>query len=385
MKVLFVFGCQNSFSPTDQIAMKFLGSGMFSNVYAVCREKKGCFSSSTRNGNTFYLKYDINSSLKAVLKSKVSFFSKILFTFSKIMSFFSKKVLFHDRVLIYQYTKRIKQIIKEVEIDRVICFSGSFECSIATNKVCKKVNIPFETYFVDPYPFVNISKMNKAFKKILQNTKHLFVPIEYKQDYFSSFAKFADKIVPIEFPCLIEKERIKPLVNKNCVQKNVLISYFGSLGFDGRNIDHFINFVSVHPKLTLKLFSNYRLNKEVSNVKICPFVSEYEMINEMLKSNFLLIVDNDSKMLPSKCVRYVSTTKPIIILTNQTESSVVNFLKNYERKIIIYNNDLSNLYKQIELMNQIEYEFDDAQYEQYKRYLPNEVFAKVVKIINQTE
>ena len=112
-------------------------------------------------------------------------------------------------------------------------------------------------------------------------------------------------------------------------------------------------------------------------------ISEKDMVQKMLDSDFLLVVDNNSKMLPSKCVKYVSTTLPIIVLTSQKESSVKMFLKKYRNYFIHFlGNSSEELYKYIFDVSKCPFKFDDDVYNAYLDYLPDNVFDKIRKNIN---
>lgn len=382
MKIMVIFGKTNSFSPTDQISLELINSSAFKNdkIFAVAR---GNALSSNKNVSFCSVPSFCNISIKNILFMKKNLFKKIKYFFQRIFSKLTIILLGYDAVLVSCYKKTINRLLKEINIDAIISISGCYECNVAGCAVAHKKNINFFSYLCDPYPFIKMSRFKNSFNKVLRIAKTIFVPLEYRDDYYSFFAGQKHKIIGLEFPCLLNKELILQNVSHIKKKDEIVISYFGSLGYDGRNTNELSSIFSDRDNLLLNLYTSSKDTIHKKNIIFNSMISQEEMINKMLESNFLLVVDNNSKMLPSKCVRYVSTTIPIIVITAQEKSSITSFLSKYKKYYIHkIGNDINGLYNYIYENSIIPFEFDVEVYNNYLDYLPDIVFKKIRNLIN---
>lgn len=381
MRIMVVFSKTYSFSPTDQISLELVTSPAFKDdeLFVVARG-----SSVLQNDNIHFCPVQsfASYSIKTILSSKISFWKKMLYCFQRIISKFAVLLLGYDARMVSCYKKTLNRVVDSYKFDAIISISGCYECNVAACSIAHKHKIKLFPYLCDPYPFVKKRQFMRTFKKIIRESRRIFAPLEYCNDYFNEFLEYKQKIEGLAFPCLFQKEIIKSTPKKNKNDK-IVISYFGSLGFDGRDLNELSMVFGNCENILLDLYTSSEDSINKKNIRFNGMVSKDEMIKRMMDSNFLLVFDNDSKMLPSKCVRYVSTTLPIIVLTARKESSVRLFLSKYKNYYIHYlGSSTDGLYKYIENTIKSPFKFDDSVYDSYIEYLPDNVFKKIRKNIN---
>lgn len=381
MRIMVVFGKTGSFSPTDQISTKLITSAAFENddLFAVARGDD-IFKNDKKH---FYsVESSANVPIKKILSSKQCFRKKVSYCFQRFISKLTILFLGYDALLVSCYKKTMKNVIKSNSVDAIIAISGCYECNVAGYSIAHKYKINLFSYLCDPYPFVKKRQFMRTFRKTIKEAKKVFVPLEYYNDYVDEFFEKKEKFQEVAFPCLLQKDIIKSTPKKTKEDK-IVISYFGSLGYDGRDLNELSKVFGNHQDVLLNLYTSSEDSIHQKNIRFNKMVSEKDMVQKMLDSDFLLVVDNNSKMLPSKCVRYVSTTLPIIVLTSQKESSIKMFLNKYKNYFIHFSgNSSEELYKYIFDVSRHPFKFDEDVYNAYLEYLPENVFNKIRKNIN---
>lgn len=237
----------------------------------------------------------------------------------KFYSMFFPKDLFDTS----RFVKKALQITKINKFDLIIAVSGWFSAQKAASIINKKTKIPFCSIYCDPflhkigYENFSLNKLKKIETEWLFPSTMIFLPSNYLKYYVSEYGMFSKKISSFELPCLIDKKDY-PIVSNHSFEQKGLISYFGY--FFGRvKIEQWLldlfkrlknmrvriyDFVS--PKSNIQLPDNVEVTKRV-------FGNDY--LEEVAKSDAILVVDNDHGIqIPSKLIEAISSNKKIIFV-----------------------------------------------------------------------
>lgn len=251
-------------------------------------------------------------------------------------------------------TSLIKKALSFDKYDCIFSVAEAFEINLLTHDAFKGKKYIWYPMSYDPFaynPHIN-EKQKKEFLKLeekaLKDAKIIFFLTEFKDDYKD--ASFKDKIVYFNLPCIREinenKEGCPIYFDKsyiNCV-------FLGNFYFGIENTD-FIFRLFEKINLPIRLYTVGSLGDYTETVNvwknklkdkyIChERVTQKEAQNIMLNSDVLVSMGHDSaNMCPSKVIDFIASGKPILHIEKIKNCCGSKYLKNYENKICIYQND----------------------------------------------
>lgn len=203
--------------------------------------------------------------------------------------------------------------------------------------------IPVAIYQLDPF-WNNDTLSDKYKKERLEyektiNKKSLFVlttPIIYETNRRLDSQAFK-KLIPCEFPMIIEKWYCREIPNDN---DGIHCVFMGTLYPDIRPPQKIVEIISKIERSNLS-FDFYGLNQDLitesaAYTKAKKLISLHGMIQndeadaKRNKANILINIDNKSiQQVPSKIFEYICTGKPIINFFFNNESHTLEYLKDY--------------------------------------------------------
>lgn len=235
------------------------------------------------------------------------------------------------------------------DYDLLISSSDSKVSHIVANKVNRKLSLKWIQVWGDPWyddftiPFINRKRAYLQEQKLLKNASVIiYVSNVTKNKQQRLFADFADKMHFVPRGFLTNCEAANKIGNK------IIISYTGNL-FWGRNIQHLIDAIDRYNKTIEDLFIlniygiiDNRFMEKTSHYKFIKSFppKDYEKILEIYKTtNILVFISNpsNSTQIPGKFFDYSSTNRPILCLMDDDNGDVANYLKCFDRCIVIKN------------------------------------------------
>ena len=261
-----------------------------------------------------------------------------------ILSFFGFLKIFNIDIITINYKRNIEKICKHYNIDCIIAVSAPFYTSKAVSKAkvkAKKIVIMFDPY-AKHYLFGN-KRTEKMEKQMFDKVDKIFVPKLLLKDY-----KNDDKVIGFDFPAI----DYKFYNNNKTSNKEITLTYVGSLYSDIRHPKHLFNILSKINNVNFKLnivggvygdiedeFYRQYDNFIQEKVSFIGAVSHEEAIKYLKDADILVNIGNlIENQLPSKILEYISTGKPILHISQIDNCPCLSYLKRYENYINFYTN-----------------------------------------------
>ena len=206
-----------------------------------------------------------------------------------------------------------------------------------------KTHIPIAVYQLDPY-WNNDTLPEKYKKQRLEyektiNEKSLFVlttPIIYETNRKLDRKSFS-KLIPSEFPMIVEEGYCKEILNSN---NGIHCVFMGTLYPDIRPPQKIVEIIGKIERRDLS-FDFYGLNQHLITesthyekahklIKMHGLIHNDEAVTKRNEANILVNIDNISvQQVPSKIIEYICTGKPIINFFFNKDSHTLEYLKDY--------------------------------------------------------
>lgn len=276
------------------------------------------------------------------------------------------------------------------DYDLLISSSDSKVSHIVANKVNKKLSIKWIQIWGDPWyddftmPFLNKGRAYIQEWKLLRNANRIiYVSNATKNKQSKLFARYADKMYFVPRGFLTNCETGNKVGNK------IIISYTGNL-FWGRNIQHLIDAIDKYNRTLKDLFilNIYGIldNRFIEKASCYKFINsfppkDYENILEVYnRTNILLFISNSSNstQIPGKFYDYSGTNRPILCLMDDDSGEVADYLKKFDRCIVIKNSFEEIFHAFEKLINVASKEFSPPE-----EFYPQSVAASILEICNR--
>ena len=241
--------------------------------------------------------------------------------------------------------KEAERLSEKNKYDLVFSISGVFSAHEAATRIATKFGTPLFLYYADPFTgsWVLRKKNQKLIHKIEQNwlakASCALMPQCYYDDYVSSFAGYENKITLCELPGFFDDSEMK-IINSSERQSKLFV-YAGDFFPNFREPYNFIalaNYLSNYNFLimgSLKL-SDFQLSSIPRNIKVIGRLSGDEYLKTIGMASFLYLEDNRfSNQVPYKTFEYISTNRPIVFSTKNTNSAASQLIKHAKNRIII--------------------------------------------------
>lgn len=383
--ILYDVNCDiNSFMAPSTVYRNLISADCWKNEKLIILETHNIGFVSLKN-NKLILNHCFNFGLKYCLKNKLILKREILkFIYFKFLNKLKKKCDWLDNRLTY---KIYKKAIKKFGITYIIRGTYFNDSLKALLKINKKYGVKYSLISTDPIfyqPINNPSKKLTEFEgKLINLSDKYFIPEFCIDAYKKQFNNYSN-LISYCLPVAIE-------FNDNNLFKTekLTFSYFGTLRKKYNLFDDYFKHLSSNQMNQLKFYgwTSDKLANRVGGKYFNP-VSGNKLIDELLKADFLMVLDNPPSMtdlIPSKTIMYASTTKPIIIFGENDDSALLKFLKKikYERYIYVKPTDsFESLDKFIKEYSNVY--FDEECYKRQFDYYPSNVSLKLYKeLINK--
>ena len=272
----------------------------------------------------------------------------------------------------------LEKVFKDERPDIIVFFNISPIKHFSN--LCKKMNIPYISMLYDTYierPGINQKELEIE-KNEIKHSVAYFVPDFFAKTYFEYYEY--KNIYSYHLPLLIPKNYVIRAYQKS--KPKYKYTYFGQIQ-NFRNGDR-IKGIFQNLGFTLDIFSTEKRDSD-SVFLYHGAVSGEELYETVASSKFLIAFDNGvpySHYLPSKAYLYVSFTKPIIVFGNNSESALLDFLKNYPF-CFYFNIETTTSEELLSFINSSLPDcFNEKIYSQYGDYLPENALKRITNLVN---
>lgn len=338
MKILFIV--DSIFPTTDPTAkiVKRLSENCFNenddiNILSKLNTSK---NGKIKNINYHYIQNYDNFNGNIIKKSCVFILKAIKKVFKT--SLLNKSI---DKKLFY---RKITELDKYKEFDRIVAFSGNFAIQKAVSKYCKKTAKKYIAFYTDPFTGNPTNKLalNRSIrteKKWLNQCSKVLMPSNYKTHYDKYFPSLKTIFHEIELPCYDNQ------MTEVNIDNNLLI-HSGGLGYYFRPI-------TLLYKISDALSST---NYSILNFSVPPKKHDFKKYNnidfkvldgESYRNVFdsafcYILIDNMvGFQIPSKTFEYITTSKKVIYIYADENSETYNFLSRYNNILKIKESEIS--------------------------------------------
>ncbi len=356
--------------------------------------------------NKFYKKIEGNK--------KKGLFYKIYYLFIKVIFkiyatlFYGSTRNFSIKTYLKLYAKKIKELVKEKEIELIISVSVPFlshQAVLEYLKTDKKSQVKWLVYVIDAYSQkINISNVNAKIKeeyKIFDRADKLLFLSVLKNDYTKGeFIKYLDKMSFLPIPTFTLDKADSKSVNKN--EGKITCVYAGTLYDDSSSLDYFIKFfkmanlqddVKFHfMGKRQKLNESYLL--ELQNIGYEVVLDGFMPIsyaeNAVENADLVLNIGNlSTNQIPSKIFNYMAVKKPILTFYRIKEDTSIPYLIKYPLAFNVFEDEKSltkDSVKKVKefILNSREARVDiEVLKEIYKEDLRDKVCKDFIEIISE--
>lgn len=329
--------------------------------------------------------YRVQENIRQEFKKTKSFSKKMclltLFLRRKVYGFFGRE----ESAILRNNGVIVSFVARQFRINCILFIS--FIPSLLPRKF--KTSRFFILY--DPFsgrPGSNKKRMRDE-KKIIASSDNYYVADYFYNEYVKMFGK--NHIKQYKLPFFVPSKNIENYSNSLISNNEFTFSYFGQIS--ERLNDKLVSFLTKN-HIIVDSFTTY-IKVPFANTSCLrnhePVVGQ-ELYKAIANSRFLICFDNNksfSSFFSSKLLLYVSFKKPVILFTDNANSSNIEFVRNYPFGCVInYNTtEASNkLFEFIEKSNSFDYEsFDsDKKYGSYSStYFADMVCLDLNRLINK--
>lgn len=293
------------------------------------------------------------------LSKNIWIFSRKNFMSKFIFRIYMKLPLFPDshRLILGKYKHILKQTLKEKKIDYIIIQVLPFSFLLLAKfikKISPETKVIFD--FSDPitinvnfknYPRLKQYRYSKLEKDSLAFADHLIVLNQEIKDYYTRFFEKDDKISVIEqgFEFLPYKREGNNF-SRNCsIKTPIKLLYAGHFYKEIREPFELYNAIS-NSDLDVRLSVYGSFQPQFLPPKERRFfyggrIPQDEVLKKYQEADVIIFIDNkNSHQVPGKTFEILSTNKPILCITDHTNSPSLAFLCKY--KGIYYAENLSD-------------------------------------------
>lgn len=354
-----------------------------------CWKKKELIILETHNigfisskGNKLMLNKSFDFGLKYCLKnSLISKIEVFKFCYFKFLNKLKKRSKWLDNQITYKIYKKAIKKCGVCYIIRGTYFNDSLKALL---KINKKYGVKYSLISTDPIFYQPINKPSKKLtefeSKLIKHSDKYFIP-EFCIDSYKKQFNCPNNLISYCLPAAIEFK-----TNDLFKTEKFTFSYFGTLRKNYSLFDDYFKYLSSNKKNKLKFYgwTSNKLANRVGGQYFNPVLGP-KLIDELLKSDFLMVLDNPpsmSDLIPSKTIMYASTTKPIIVFGENDDSALLKFLKKikYERYIYIKPTDSYELLDKF-IKEYSNVSFDEECYKRQSDYYPSNVSLKIYNSI----
>ena len=247
--------------------------------------------------------------------------------------------------------RQIEKICKQIEVDIIVAGSNPFYYPLGAAKAncrCRKI-----WYQMDPHSengMIREKRLSEEKKKeetVYSAMDRIYIqPGAVKHISSSSFARFANKIEPLYFPLIQDKEGIEPEY-RYFKKGKVHCVYAGALMMSIRRPEYMLNLFSAlkDQEVYLYIWSG-NLTKQTEqelrsmlpeNVVFCGSLAPDEMQSVLSGADVLVNLGNStSNQFPSKVLDYISFRKPIINIYKIDDCPTLDVLEPYPLVLNVY-------------------------------------------------
>jgi hypothetical protein len=293
------------------------------------------------------------------VKSKIENKSKILL---KIWNILGGKVFFPDTFAFWSFTA--SKLLEKKDIstfDLVISSSGSYLSHILANKVSRNYDIPWFSYYGDPWSFNGFGKRNILVslyeKKLLKKCNLIGLTTYETIECYKELIKGMKHNIEIAYiPCGYDS--INNIEGSTFCKPNVInIVYTGVAYSRDRDLTNTILAVNKSEKTIFSIVGSY--SDKYQKIKVKPesinflgrveYNKSLDIINE---ADVLLHIGNYGALqIPGKTYSYLSSCKPILYIRQEEgHDPTLELLKKFNG-VYVVNNNVDEIQKVISYIN----------------------------------
>jgi glycosyltransferase involved in cell wall biosynthesis len=233
-----------------------------------------------------------------------------------------------------------KKILSKEKVDIIVSLGPPHSTHLVGYRLSKIFKIPFVPVLIDPwvdivyYKTANRSKIAKRFdtyleRKILNHaSKVVFVTKSTQEDYIKKYSFLKEKSYVLYWGYNEDDFQKIPDIKKEGDEE--IITHAGNI-FDYQNPKEFWKYIRKEidngRKLKLKFIGTVSplIKKEIEKNSLnaftdyVGFLPYHKMLEELKKSDYLLVCATEKRHVPGKLFEYLRAGKPIIAFGNDNE------------------------------------------------------------------
>jgi glycosyltransferase involved in cell wall biosynthesis len=265
-------------------------------------------------------------------------------SFSHKLSIWIRMNLFIPDARVGWYFPAVKaalSLLKKEKVDAIVSIGPPHTAHLIGKKISSNLGLPHIPVFIDPWVDISYYRNfkrnrltlaidNRLEKSVLQNAAAtVFVTVTMKEDYINKYPFLKDKSNVLYWGYSEEDFTQLPSQLFKEASEEVIL-HAGNI-FDYQNPKHFWKTlkdeIDKGRKLKLVFIGTVspEIKHSITNAGLEPF-TEYkgflpykEMLNEMMKANYLLVCATEPRHVPGKLFEYLRAGKPIIAFGDGNE------------------------------------------------------------------
>jgi glycosyltransferase involved in cell wall biosynthesis len=233
-------------------------------------------------------------------------------------------------------------LLKQGKVDAIVSIGPPHTTHLVGKKLASKLSLPHIPVFIDPWVDISyyrnfkrskltLSIDNRLEKSVLQNAAAaIFVTDTMQKDYVKKYPSIKDKSNVLYWGYSEEDFSMEDGSWKTEVGKEEVILHAGNI-FDHQNPKHFWqtikNQIANGRKLRMVFIGTVSpeikqsiIDSGIDNhTHYKGFLPYKEMLNEMMKADYLLVCATEPRHVPGKLFEYLRAGKPIIVFGDGNE------------------------------------------------------------------
>jgi glycosyltransferase involved in cell wall biosynthesis len=266
-------------------------------------------------------------------------------SFAHRLSIWMRMNLFIPDARVGWYFPAVKaglSLLKQEKVDAIVSIGPPHTTHLVGKKISSKFSIPHIPVFIDPWVDISyyrnfkrnsitLSIDNRLEKSVLQNAAAaIFVTDTMQKDYVKKYPSIKDKSNVLYWGYSEEDFSMEDRSWKTEVGKEEVILHAGNI-FDHQNPKHFWqtikNQIANGRKLRMVFIGTVspEINQSIidsgidNHTHYKGFLPYKEMLNEMMKADYLLVCSTEPRHVPGKLFEYLRAGKPIIAFGDGNE------------------------------------------------------------------